>query len=99
MAKLEEMLRLLDAMSQDDLPELLHALGQNKKKLDDALVLQMAMDNQAASLASMADEYTKPILSTQIFDAFWTYAWVTTRELVTDGIMLFNIMYAIETSA
>ena len=40
-AKLEEMLRLLDLTSQDDLPELLHALGCNKKKLDDALVLQM----------------------------------------------------------
>ena len=40
MAKLEEMLRLfLDLLSQDDLPELLHALGCSKKKSDDALVL------------------------------------------------------------
>ena len=45
MAKLEEMLCLLDVISQDDLPELLHALGCNKKKSDDALVLQMAIDN------------------------------------------------------
>ena len=35
-AKLEEMLWLLDLMSQDDLPELLHTLGQNKKKSDNA---------------------------------------------------------------
>ena len=99
MAKLEEMLHLLDAMSQDDLPELLHALGQTKKKSDDALVLQMAINNQLASLASMADKYMKPILATQILDAFRTYAWATTRELVMDGITPFNIMYMIEASA
>ena len=65
MAKLEEMLHLLDAVSQDDLPELLHALGRtNKKKSDDALMLQMAIDNQATSPASMVDEYMKPVLST-----------------------------------
>ena len=74
-------------------------LGWNKKKSDDALVLQMAIDNQAAAPASMADEYTKPVLSTQIIDAFRTYAWAATGELVTDGITLFNITYAIETSA
>ena len=68
--KLEEILRLLNKMSQDDLPELLHALGHNKKKSDDALVLQMVIDNRAASPASAADEYTKPVLSTQIIDAF-----------------------------
>ena len=36
MAKLEEMLHLLDATSQDGLLEVLHALGRNKKKSDDA---------------------------------------------------------------
>ena len=86
MAKLEEMLHLLDLMSQDNLPELLHALGHNKKKSDDALVLQMVIDNRAASPASIVDEYTKPVLSTQIVDAFHTYAWATTGELVMDGI-------------
>ena len=99
MAKLEEMLCLLNAMSQDDLLELLHTLGQNKKKSDDALVLQMAIDNWAASPASMADKYMKPVLSTQIINAFHTYAWAMTRELVMDGIMLFNITYAIKMSA
>ena len=98
-AKLEEVLRLLDVVSHDDLPELLHALGWNKKKSDDALVLQMAIDNRAAALASMADEYTKPVLSTQMIDAFCTYAWAVTRELITDGITPFNITYTIETSA
>ena len=98
MAKLEEMLRLLDATSQDDLPEVLHALGRNKKKSDNALVLQSAIDSRAAVPASMEDAYTKPVLSTQIIEAFRTYTWAMTRELVTDGIMPFNIMYAIETS-
>ena len=99
MAKLEEMLSLLDVVSQDDLPELLHALGQNKKKSDDALVLQMAIDNRAASPVSTADEYTKPVLSTQIIDAFHTYTWAVTGKLVTDGITPFNITYVIEKSA
>ena len=98
-AKLEEMLRLLDATSQDDLPEVLHALARNKKKSDDALVLQLAIDSQAAVPASTADEYTKPVLSTQIIKAFWTYAWAVTGDLVTDGIMSFNITYAIKASA
>ena len=98
-AKLEEMLRLLDVVSQDDLPEVLHALGRNKKKSDDALVLQMAIDNRAASPASTVDEYTKLVLSMQIIDAFRTYAWAATGELVTDGITPFNIMYTIEKSA
>ena len=62
------------------------------------MVLQMVINNQAASLASTADEYTKPVLLTQIINAFHTYAWAATRELVTDGIMAFNIMYVIEMS-
>ena len=99
MMKLEEMLCLLNMVSQDDLPELLHALGWNKKKSDDALVLQMVINNWAMAPASTVDEYTKPVLSTQIIDAFHTYAWVATRELITDGITLFNIMYAIKKSA
>ena len=45
MAKLEEILCLLNLTSQDDLPEVLLSLGWNKKKADDALVLQMAIDN------------------------------------------------------
>ena len=99
MAKLEEMLCLLDVVSQDDLLELLHALGQNKKKSDDALVLQMVIDNWAAAPASMADEYTKPVLLTQIINAFYTYAWAATGELITDGITPFNIMFMIKKNA
>ena len=62
-------------------------------------MLQMVINNQAASLASTADEYTKPVLLTQIINAFHTYAWAVTGELDTDGITPFNIMYAIKTSA
>ena len=53
----------------------------------------MAIDNRAASLTSMVDEYMKPVLSTQIVDAFCTYAWAATREPVTDGITPFNVTY------
>ena len=59
----------------------------------------MAIDNWAALPASMVDKYMKPILSNQIPNAFHTYAWAATRELVTDGITPFNIMYAIKPSA
>ena len=47
----------------------------------------------------MADEYTKPVLLTQIVNAFCTYAWAATGELVMDGITPFNMTYAIESSA
>ena len=99
MEKLEEILCLLDLMSQDDLPELLHSLGCNKKKSDDALVLQMATENQVASLALTANEYTKPMLSIQIINVFRTYAWAATGELVTNRITPFNITYMIESIA
>ena len=98
MAKLEEILCLLDLMSQDDLAELLHSLGRNKKKSVDALVLQMAIDNQAASPALTANEYTKPVLSTQIINTSRTYAWAAMGELVTDSITPSNVTYAIEPS-
>ena len=52
----------------------------------------MVIDNWAASPASTADEYMKPILSTQILNAFHTYAWAVTGELIMDGITPFNIM-------
>ena len=47
----------------------------------------------------MADEYMKLVLSMQIIDAFHTYAWAATGELITDGITLFNITYVIKKSA
>jgi hypothetical protein len=98
-AKLEEVLRLLALESANDLPELLRALGRNKKKLDDALVLQMAIDNRATTPASATNEYTKLTLSTHIIDLFRSYAWAATGELVTDGITPFNITFASEASA
>jgi hypothetical protein len=98
-AKLEEVLRLLALDTADDLPELLRTLGRNKKKSDDALVLQMAIDNRAAAPASAANEYTKPTLSTHIIDLFRSYSWAATGELVTDGITPFNITFASEASA
>ena len=51
----------------------------------------MAIDNRTASPASAANEYTKPQLSTHIIDLLHNYAWAATRELVSDGIMPFNL--------
>lgn len=42
--KLEEVLRLLDLQSKDDLPETLRDLAKNKKKSEDTWVLQNAID-------------------------------------------------------
>jgi hypothetical protein len=95
-AKLEEVLRLLNLTSQDDLPDTLRALGRNKKKADDQLVLQMAIDERASAPASTADEYTKPQLSTHIIDLFRSYAWAATGEELTDGITPFNINFVSE---
>jgi hypothetical protein len=98
-AKLEEVLRLLDLASLDDLPDTLRALGRNKKKSDDQLVLQMAIDERASAPASTADEYTKPQLSTHIIDLFRSYAWAATGEELSDGITPFNITFVSETAS
>jgi hypothetical protein len=98
-AKLEEVLRLLNLTSQDDLPVTLRALGRNKKKSDDQLVLQMAIDERASAPASTADEYTKPQLSTHIVELFRSYAWAATGEELTDGVTPFNITFVSETAS
>ena len=97
MAKLEEVLWLLSKNSTDDLPKLLQDLRQNKKKSDDALIIQMVINNCAASPASAANEYTKPQLLTHVINLFCSYAWATTKELVSDSIMPFNLTFASET--
>ena len=93
------MLWLLGKNSADDLPKLLQDLGHNKKKSDDTLVIQMVIDNHAASPASAANEYTKPQLSTHVIDLFHNYAWATTGELFLDGITPFNLTFASEAGA
>ena len=93
------MLQLLGKNSADNLPKLLQDLGHNKKKSDDALVIQMAIDNCAASPASAANKYTKPQLSTHLIDLFCNYAWATTSKLISDGIMPFNLTFMSETGA
>ena len=59
----------------------------------------MVIDNHAASPASTANEYTKPQLSTHIINLFCNYAWATTGEPVSDGIMPFNFTFTSETGA
>ena len=95
-AKLKEVLWLLRKNSADNLPKLIWDLGHNRKKSDDTLMIQMVIDNCAACPASAANEYTKPELSTHIINLFHNYAWAATRELVSDGIMPFNLMFASE---
>lgn len=58
------------ASSADDLLKILCLLGWNKKKSDDVLVLQMAIDNCVTAPASAANEYTKPTLSMHIIELF-----------------------------
>ena len=55
MAKLEEVLRLLDLQSEDDLSETLSVLGRNKKKADNVHVLQGAIDEWATTPVSVAN--------------------------------------------
>ena len=55
-AKLEEVLHLLGLTSADDVPEVLCSLGWNKKKSNDALILQMAINHHATSPASVGCE-------------------------------------------
>ena len=66
----------LDLQSTDDLLSVLHALGKNKKKADDTWILQAALDQCATTPACIANEFTKPQLSTHIIDKFCSYAWL-----------------------
>lgn len=97
--KLEEVLRLLDLQSEDDLPETLRDLAKNKKKSEDTAVLQNAIDARASAPASAADENTKPQLSTHIIDKFRSYAWAATGNDIADGITPFNITFVTEPAA
>ena len=42
---------------------------------------------------SIADEYTKPQLSTHIINKFCSYAWVATGNEILDSTMPFNISF------
>ena len=97
--KLEEVLRMLDLASADDLPRVLRELGKNKKKADDTWILQAAIDQRATAPACVADEFTKPQLSTHIVDKFRSYTWAATGDELTDGITPFNIVFMLEPGA
>ena len=56
-------------------------------------MIQMAIGNHTTAPASATNEYTKPQLSTHVIDLFHNYAWAATGELVTDGIMPFNLTF------
>ena len=79
--------------SEDNLPETLRALGQNKKKSDDIHVLLGAIDERASSPASMANKDTKPQLSTHIIDKFWNFTWAATGNDISNRITPFNITF------
>ena len=96
MPKTEEVMRLLNISSEDDLPETLQSLGHNKKKSDDIHVLLGAIDELASSLASAVNEDTKLQLSTHIIDKFQNFMWAATGNDISDSIMPFNITFISE---
>ena len=85
--------------STDDLPNVLHDLGNNKKKANDAWILQAAIDQYVTTPTCIADEFTKSQLSTHIVNKFCSYAWAATGNEITDRIMLFNIVFMIKPAA
>ena len=88
------MLNLLQ--SADNLPNVLHDLGKNKKKANDTWILQAAIDQCVTTPACITDEFKKPQLSTHIVDKFHSYTQAATVNKITDGIMPFNITFMIE---
>ena len=80
---------MLNLQSADDLPSVLHDLGKNNKKANDACILQAAIDQHATAPACIANEFTKPQLSTHIINKFCSYAWAAMgNKVVMDSIML-----------
>ena len=90
---------MLNLQSADDLPNVLHELGKNKKKADDTWILQAAIDQCATTPTCVANEFMKPQLSTHIIDKFHSYAWAATGNEIMDGITLFNIVFMIKPAA
>ena len=82
--KTKALMRLLNVASEDDLPETLQALGRNKKKSDDIHISLGAIDERSSSLASAANEDTKPQQSTHIIDKFQNFTWAATGNDITD---------------
>ena len=98
--KTKEVMQLLNVSSEDDLLETLQVLGsRNKKKSNDVHVLQGAIDERASLLASVANEDTKPQLSTHsIIKKFQSYTWAATGNDMADGITPFNITFMSKTA-
>ena len=87
---------MLNLQSTDDLPAVMCSLGKNKKKADDTWVLQTAIDLWAATHASVANKFTKPLLSMHIINKFCSYAWAAMGNEISDGTTLFNITFVTE---
>ena len=87
---------MLNLHSTDDLPLVLCELGKNKKKADDTWILQAAINQPATTPACIANEFTKPQLSTHIVDKSHSYIWAATGDEITNGITLFNIVFMLE---
>ena len=86
--------------SMDDLPNMLHDLGKNKKKANNSWILQAAINQCATAPTCIANEFMKPQLSTHINDKFCSYAWVATgNRILMDSITLFNIAFMIKPAA
>lgn len=96
---LDEALRYTGVASQNDLPDTLRNLARNKKKSDDAIVLQTAIDARAADAQSVGTEYSKPQVTVRLIGRFRDLVWAATGEDPTEGLTVFNILYATEATA
>ena len=94
----KQVLCMLNLQGADDLLELLHNLGKNKKKSNDTWVLQTAINLCMTAPTSVANEYTKPQLSMYIINKFHSYAWAATGNEISDGITPFNITFVTKTA-
>ena len=74
--KLKEVLHMLDLQSSDDLPQVLHDLGKNKKKANDSWILQATIDHRVIAPTCITNEFMKLQLSNHIMDKFQSYTWV-----------------------
>ena len=90
---------MLDLQSTDDLPNVLHDLGKNKKKAGDTWILQAAINQCVTTPACVTDEFMKPQLSTHIVDKFCSYTWAAMSNEITDGITPFNFAFMIQPAA
>ena len=90
----DEMLNITGAVDEDHFPALLRQLAKHKKSSEDIPFLRAAIDVRANNVACLADDHTKPKLTTNLLSMLRDWRLVAAGEELTSGLSPFAIVCA-----